>query len=188
VSPDALADFDHVLRVCDRLHDESAGSFTIHSPITGGVDTAGYVKGFAMRRAVRSLRQHGVANFVMCVGGDTYCGGQPDALRPWRIAIADPFRDRSVAAVVEASNLAVATSGTAERGEHIWNGSGPARPGFVSFTVLGPDIAEADAYATIGFAMGEAGVAWVASQRGYRSLAIRSDGSTAGDAALVSAA
>ena len=188
VSPDAVADFNHVLRACDRLNEESAGVFSMKNPITGRVDTAGYVKGFAMRRAVQTLRQFDVTNFVIGVGGDTYCSGRPDASRPWRIAIADPQRSHGVVALVAASDLAVATSGTAERGDHIWNGRGPARTGLLSFTVIGPDVAEADAYATIGFAMGEAGVAWVAKHAGYRSLAIRSDGSRIADAALVSAA
>ena len=188
VSPDALADFDHVLRACGRLNDESEGAFTIKNPTTGRVDTAGYVKGFAMRRAAQSLIRADVANFMICVGGDTYCAGRPERARPWRVAVADPLRGHGVAALVEASDLAVATSGTAERGDHIWNGRGPARSGLLSFTVVGPDIAEADAYATIGFAMGEAGVAWVAAHDGYRSIAIRSDGSRLADAALVSAA
>ena len=54
--------------------------------------------------------------------------------------------------------------------------------------MTGPDIAEADAYATIGFAMGEDGIAWVARHDGYRSLAVRADGSVLSDAALVSVA
>ena len=188
VSPDALADFDYVLRACGRLNDESKGVFTIKNASTGRVDTAGYVKGFAMRRAAQTLIRAGVDNFLMCVGGDTYCAGRADEARPWRIAVADPLRGRAVAALVSASDVAVATSGTAERGDHIWNRRGTARSGLLSFTVVGPDIAEADAYATIGFAMGQPGIAWVAEHAGYRSIAIRSDGSCISDAALVSAA
>jgi thiamine biosynthesis lipoprotein len=188
VSPDALADFNRVLRACGRLNVESDSVFTIKDPASGRVDTAGYVKGFAMRRAAQTLRGFDVRNFVIGVGGDTFCSGRPGAGRPWRIAVADPLRSRGVAALVDASDLAVATSGTAERGKHIWSGRGPAPTGLSSFTVMGPDIAEADAYATIGFAMGEAGISWVAQRPGYRSLAITSDGALLGDAALVSAA
>lgn len=188
VSPDAIADFDHVLRACGRLRDDSRGVFTITNPLTGSVDTAGYVKGFGLRRAAGTLQQHGVEGFVIGVGGDTYCSGRADAGRPWRVAVSDPTRRRSVAAVVEATDLAVATSGTSERGDHIWSGRGAATAGLASFTVIGPDIAEADAYATIGFAMGEAGIPWVAAHAGYRSVAIRTDGRILSDAALVSAA
>jgi FAD:protein FMN transferase len=188
ISPDAVADFDYVLRQCGRLSDESNGVFTLRNPRTGGVDTAGYVKGYAIRRAAEVLRQRGVRNFLLCVGGDNFCSGQPDDARPWRVAVADPQRRRAVAALVEVSDLAVATSGSSERGDHIWNPAGPERRELLSFTVVGPDIAEADAYATIGYAMGVSGIAWVAQHAGYRSLAIRTDGTLVGDAALVSAA
>ena len=187
-SPEAVADFAYVLRQCTRLKQASGGVFTVKNPATGTVDTAGYVKGYAIRCAAERLRGVGLHNFLLTVGGDTYGSGQPVAGRPWHVAVADPMRSRGVAALVEVTDLAVATSGTAERGEHIWNGAGAPRAGLLSFTVIGPDIAEADAYATIGFAMGEAGMAWVARHNAYRSLAIRTDGSLVGDAALVSAA
>jgi thiamine biosynthesis lipoprotein len=129
-----------------------------------------------------------VHDFLLCVGGDTLAAGRPATGRAWRVAVADPTHQRAVAAVVDLEDLAVATSGTSERGDHVWNGRRPAPGELLSFTVIGPDIAEADAYATIGFAMGEAGIAWVAQRNGYRSLAIRTDGTLVGDAALVSAA
>lgn len=188
VSPDALADFDFVIRQCRRLRDASDGVFSMRNPRTGGVDTAGYVKGYAIRRAAEALRGRQVADFLLCVGGDTYCSGRPDRSRPWSVAVADPFRRNGVAAIVELTDAAIATSGTAERGEHIWSGRGARAGELASFTVVGPDIAEADAFATIGFAMGESGVAWVSRHDGYRSLAIRTDGTAFGDAALVSAA
>jgi len=187
-SPDAVADFEYVLRQCSRLKLASDGVFTVKNPATGTVDTAGYVKGYAIKRAAEVLSDHGLRNFLLCVGGDTFCSGHPAAERPWRLAVADPQRAKGVAALVEVTDLAVATSGRAERGDHIWNGTGIAENSLLSFTVIGPDVAEADAYATIGFALGEAGVAWVAGHNGYRSLAIRTDGSLVGDAALVSVA
>lgn len=188
VSPDAIADIDHVLRQCLRLREESDGVFSINNPISGAVDTAGYVKGYAIGRAAQRLRDAGLRNFIVGVGGDTFCSGRAAAERPWRLAVADPRRSHGVLALIESTDLAVATSGRSERGDHIWNGDRRATTHLMSFTVTGPDIAEADAYATIGFAMGEAGIAWVASRDGYRSLAVRPDGSVVGDAALVSAA
>jgi len=188
ISPDAVAEFDYVLRQCGRLRQDSRGVFTVKNPMTGTVDTAGYVKGYGIRRAAEVMRSLGLRNFLLTVGGDTYCAGRPSADRPWRVAVADPRNPRAIAALVEVSDAAVATSGTSERGDHIWTAVGPAPRHLLSFTVIGPDIAEADAFATIGFAMGEAGVAWVAGHEGYRSMAIRPDGSIIGDAALVSAA
>jgi thiamine biosynthesis lipoprotein len=102
------------------------------------------------------------------------------------VAVQDPRRSHAVLALVDATDLAVATSGTAERGDHIWR-LDAVSTGILSFTVVGPDIAEADAFATVGFAMGESGMAWVRRHEGYRSLVVRPDGSCVSDAALVSA-
>lgn len=188
-SPEAVADFSYVLRQCGRLREESDGVFTVRNPRTGTVDTAGYVKGFAIRRAAEGLSRDGIAHAMVGVGGDTFCLGRAALDRPWRVAIADPTRPRAVAAIVEANDLAVATSGSVERGAHIWRGTAEEAPAhWRSFSVVGPDIAEADAYATIGYAMGEAGMAWVAARPGYRSVGVRPDGSVLADAALVSAA
>jgi FAD:protein FMN transferase len=185
----AAADIQHVLRECGRLHRESNGVFRALNPRTNALDTAGYVKGYAIRRAADELHRHGLASFAVGVGGDATFAGTPDEGRPWQVAVQDPARRFAVVAVIPVVDGAVATSGTAERGAHIWLGTGRDRDaGLQSFTVTGPDIAEADAYATVGFAMGEAGIEWVAGHPGYRSLIVRTDGTVRSDAALVSAA
>ncbi|MCX6432734.1 MAG: FAD:protein FMN transferase [Actinobacteria bacterium] len=192
VDAKAVAEIEHVLRECGRLHADSDGVFRARNPRTHALDTAGYVKGYAIGRAVEELRTQGLCNFVVGVGGDAFAAGVASDDRPWRIAVQDPRRSHGVLAMVEATDFAVATSGSAERGDHIWIGDDPvvtaANMGILSFTVIGPDIAEADAYATVGFAMGEAGMAWVRGHEGYRSVVVRPDGSTVSDAALVSAA
>lgn len=182
----AVDDIEHVLRQCGRLHRESDGVFRARDPQTGRLDTAGYVKGYAIGRAADEMRRHGLTAFAVGVGGDAAFAGQPAEGRPWQVAIQDPRQPYGVAAVVPVIDAAVATSGTAERGEHIWGRRAPSSA-IASFTVIGPDIAEADAFATIGFAMGEDGMAWVAGREGYRSVVVRSDGSVRSDAALVSA-
>ena len=190
ISADAVAEIEQVLRECGRLHADSDGVFRARNPHTGALDTAGYVKGYAIGQAAADLAAAGLRDYVVGVGGDVQCAGRPAADRPWRVAVQDPRRSHAVLALIDASDAAVATSGTAQRGHHIW---GPSRPAerapspLASFTVVGPDIAEADAFATIGFAMGDAGVAWVRAHEGYRSLAVRTDGSVVFDAALVSA-
>jgi thiamine biosynthesis lipoprotein len=67
----------------------------------------------------------------------------------------------------------VATSGAYERGRHIVDPHTGAPPaGVLSVTVIGPDLATADAYATAAFAMGEAGPAWTARLRGYDAMTV----------------
>ena len=53
----------------------------------------------------------------------------------------------------------------------------PAR-GLRSVTVTGPDLARADALATTGLAMGEAGIAWLAERtaEGYETAVVTDDG------------
>jgi thiamine biosynthesis lipoprotein len=93
-----------------------------------------------------------------------------------------------VAAVLQTRSLAVATSGAYERGAHIVDPrTGRAPEGVASVTVLGPDLATADAYATAAFAMGVEGPAWTAKLDGYDALTILADGrmlTTPGVAAL----
>lgn len=181
IGDDALRDIRCVMDECLLLQIASNGVFTPFDPSTGRLDTAGYAKGHAIAKAVRAVRSVGVHDFSLNVGGDTYCSGQPASNRPWRMGVADPARRRGVAAVIEIENGAVATSGTYERGEHIWHRRPSAK--VLSFTVTGPKIATADAYATIGFAMGEEGIDWVSAHEGYSSFVIRADGRIIGDAA-----
>ena len=176
----ARRDIQVVMDQCLLLQIASDGVFSAFDPVTGRLDTAGYAKGHAIGKAVHAVRSMGVQDFSVNVGGDTFCSGRPDSKRAWRIGVADPSRKRRIASVLEVRDGAVATSGTAERGAHIWHRRPSAN--LLSFTVTGPDIATADAYATIGFAMGESGIEWVGQHEGYSSLAIRVDGVIIGDA------
>ena len=71
--------------------------------------------------------------------------------------------------------MAVATSGTYERGAHIVDpATGLPAAGLLSVTVAAPSLARADALATAVFAMGMAGPRWFAG-RGGALLAITTD-------------
>ena len=94
------------------------------------------------------------------------------------MGIADPLRPGRLALVVGASDCAVATSGTAERGPHILDPhTGQPASGLASLTIVGPSLALADAYATAAFAMGPARARdWTASLEGYAAFAITDNG------------
>ena len=177
-----------VFAACASVRDVSGGYFTA---LPGGrLDPSGYVKGWAVERAASMLSRAGSANHLVNGGGDVQCaGGRGPGSReqssdggrePWRIGIADPLRPGRLALVVGASDCAVATSGTAERGPHIidpFTGRPPS--GLASLTVIGPGLALADAYATAAFAMGPARARdWTASLEGYAAFAITSTGAT----------
>src|SRR5581483_8154081 len=92
--------------------------------------------------------------------------------------IEHPLERHQVAKVIEATDLAVATSADYARGEHVVDPhTGRPPSGVLSVTITGPELANADAYATAAFAMGPRAADWTARlpQRGYEALTILAD-------------
>ena len=175
---DASTDVRAMFTLADQLRDRTGGFFDPRAARDDGrPDPTGVVKGWAVDEALAILRLGGACNVQVTVGGDLVAAGEPEAGRPWRIGIRHPGEAQRVAAVVGVRDLAVATSGLYERGDHIVDPHTGAAPSTLrSMTVIGPGLALTDAYATAAFAMGAAGIDWVAHQDGYGGLAI-----TAGD-------
>lgn len=177
--PDLSPDVRWVLAACDDLARTSAGAFDArrHRP-DGVVDPSALVKGWAVESAAQLLVERGARNLFMAAGGDLVTRGQPAPGQGWRIGIQHPTVKGSVAAVLAMGDGAVATSGLYERGEHIVDPrTGAAPSGLLSMTVIGPDLAWADAYATAAFVMGLDGLAWVHAHPGYGALAITASSS-----------
>ncbi len=72
--------------------------------------------------------------------------------------------------------MGVATSGTYIRGKHIYNPFEEKRNNIVSFTVIGPDIYEADRFATAAFAMGEKGIKFIDQKKSLEGYMINERG------------
>ncbi|MGW5232972.1 FAD:protein FMN transferase [Streptomyces nodosus] len=148
----------------------------------GRLDPTGIVKGWAVERAARRLAASGAGGVSVNGGGDVQMYGAPGPHRPWRVGVADPLRPGGLAAVVTAAGaaeLAVATSGTAERGAHIVDPrtGRSAVTDLVAVTVVAPRLTWADCWATAAFAMGSReGLAWLESLPDTEALLI-----TAGD-------
>jgi len=134
------------------------GAFTPNRP-DGAIDLDGIVKAAAMREAGEVLDDSGCGAWTLVVGGDiltsatTAAGGEP-------IGVVDPFdRDAlSCAITLAGSRRAVATSGSAERGDHIWLGGRIAPADFVQVTVVADEIVTADVLATALVAAGRDGL------------------------------
>lgn len=156
--------------------------------IGGRFDPSGLIKGWAIDRACSILDRHGLRDYFVDAGGDVQTRGRNPDRGPWRVGVRHPVERDKVARVILASGLAVATSGTYEKGEHILDPhSGRPASAWLSFTVVGPDILQADVYATACFAMGIAGLDFVARVARYEAYAIDPQlraSSTAGFAAL----
>ena len=171
---DLSDDVRWVLAACDELARTSAGAFDArrHRP-DGVVDPSGFVKGWAVEEAVRHLEAAGAINYIVTAGGDILTRGQAAVGESWRVGIRHPEIVDRLAAVLAMGRGAVATSGLYERGEHVHDPRTGAAPGsLLSFTVVGPDLAWADAYATAGLVMGLDGLGWVEDHPGYGAMAI----------------
>ena len=174
---DASRDLADVLGLCEGLRPLPGGYFDIrrHRP-DGRPDPTGLVKGWSVERAAAMLDLAGAQDFTINAGGDVVARGGAEPGKPWRVGIRHPREADKVAAVLEVRDLAVATSGSYERGEHIVDPhTGAAPDGLLSITVVGPSLTYADAFATAAFAMGRDGIAWVVSQSGYGAYAITAD-------------
>jgi thiamine biosynthesis lipoprotein len=166
-----------VLERCERLRLETRGFFDIrgHRP-DGRLDPSGFVKGWAAESAAGILDAAGARNFCLNAGGDVIARGESEPGRPWRIGVRHPELPDRLATVIEARDMAVATSGGYERGDHIIDPhTGRPPSGLLSVTVVGPDLSEADAYATAAFAMGPEGLTWIDSLVGYAGCMITAE-------------
>jgi thiamine biosynthesis lipoprotein len=180
---DCSSEVVDVLDACTWLEHASGGAFTAHRPDrAGAIDPAGFVKGWATERASRLLGDAGLVDWYLSVGGDLQAHGRPAGAERWVFGVADPLHPGEVVATLAVEDGAVATSGTAARGHHLWDGrTGAPATGLASLTVTGPHLAWADALATTGFAMGTDGVAWVARFDGYHAVAVDLDGRLVAD-------
>ncbi|MFH8240308.1 FAD:protein FMN transferase [Streptomyces sp. G6] len=148
----------------------------------GWLDPTGIVKGWAVECAARRVAAAGASGVSVNGGGDVQLLGTPGAGRPWRVGVSDPLRPGGLAAVVSAAGadeLAVATSGTAERGAHIVDPrtGRPAVTDLVSVTVVAARLTWADCWATAAFAMGtREGLRWLESLDGVEGLLVTAGG------------
>ena len=168
-----------MLTRCESLRLRTHGYFDVSAPMAGsdGLDPSGFVKGYAVEGAGRLLSRAGVKSWCVNAGGDIRLNGAPDGCDCWRVGIQHPVERLAVAAVLGLRAGAVATSGMYERGAHIVDPhTGLSPEGVSSVTVVGPDLAVADAYATAAFAMGRRGAEWAARLPDHGAIVIFDDG------------
>ena len=138
----------------------------------------GLVQGWAIQNAAEMLLERGQQNFFIDAGGDIAAYGQGPHAKPWRIGIRSPFNRAEIIKTLAISNRGVATSGTAIRGQHIYNPLTPAAPPDTvkSITVIGPNVYEADRFATAAFAMGRSGVGFIEQLADFEAYLVDIDG------------
>lgn len=155
-----------VLVACEELVLDTDGAFdvlAVRAPNGSRLDPSGYVKGWSLQRAAQILVDHGADHFCINGGGDVVAHGEPEPGSVWRIGVRHPDEPFATAAVVEARGpVAVATSGSYERGGHIVDPrTGEPVTELASATVVGTDLTVVDACATTVYVMGVEGLIWL---------------------------
>jgi FAD:protein FMN transferase len=79
------------------------------------LDLGGIAKGYAVDRAVETLRAWGVTDALVNAGGDLYAVGSNAEGDPWRVGIRSPSDPSTIARTLTLSDRAVATSGDYEQ-------------------------------------------------------------------------
>lgn len=162
---DCPAEVHEVLALGEQARLESAGAFDVRRPAAGGgveLDPSGVVKGWAITRAATILDDLPETDSCLSGGGDMVCRVRTSGSPGWRVGVEDPFDPTRILAVLPVQDGAVATSGLAQRADHITDprtGEVPAT--LASVTVVADDLIWADIDATAAFVMGRDAVAWL---------------------------
>lgn len=167
-----ITTFSDDMELIFQLSEETRNLSHVYFDINNGkyLDPSGLVKGWAIKNAARIISSAGYSDYYIEAGGDIQVGGT------WKIGIRDPFNFMIIIKVITVTNLGVATSGTYERGNHIYNPHGKLDTDIVSLTVIGPDIYEADRFATAAYAMGKTGITFISSLPGFSAYQIDKTG------------
>jgi thiamine biosynthesis lipoprotein len=179
---DAPPELLEVLQACEWYRGATGGAFDARGP--DGLDPTGLVKGWAVVRAAQALEGAGNAWMIDAAGDVLVSDGSEVA---WRIGIADPkvHGDPDGTDVLDVVQLggefrALATSGVAQRGAHIWDpATGAAAAHVLQASVVGDSLVDADVWATAIVACG-LDVLTLAAQAGLEALVVvaeRPDGS-----------
>ena len=161
---------------------DSGGAFSVWRAGPDGttvLDPNGVVKGWAAERAAAALRALDETDFCLSAGGDLVCRTLDPEAPPWRIGIEHPHDPSRLIAIVPVATGAVATSGTAHRGQHLVDArSGRPPSGVASVTVVATSLTSADIDATAAYARGEDAARWLGTRPGRTGLVIWADGSS----------
>jgi len=148
---------------CEKWEQTTDGWFSAFTP-EHTFDPSGIVKTWAAQAAANYLVGNGLSDITVNAGGDIWISDDASGEADWRVGLHKPVSIASTEAgtltVVDLRGTpfrAVATSGSAERGLHIWNPKAPDRAAaneLVQVSVVARDLVTADVWATAAFAMG----------------------------------
>lgn len=174
-----------------RWRRRTDGAFTPERP-DGALDLSGLVKGYAIAEAGQSLAALGLRDWCLNAGGDVLVAGSPAGGPAWLAGIVDPADRCTLLGAYPLGGAqswrprrALATSGSAERGDHIWTVGlrgasaglgGAGRPEFAQVSVAAQDIVTADVLATAIVAGGRPALDTLSSRWDVDILSVTHDG------------
>lgn len=177
-------DMKAVFLLSEKTKKETNGYFDIAGN-NGKYNPSGLVKGWAIYNAAKLLKKLGFENFYVEAGGDIQVFGKNAENKFWKVGIENPFgkpasargfgEAREIIKIVYLkNNEGIATSGTYIRGNHIYNpkNRNEKLDEIVSISVIGPNVYEADRFATAVFAMQKNGINFIENLRGFEAYAI----------------
>ncbi len=192
----ASRDMKLILKLAEETRKETGGYFDVYH--NNYLDPSGIVKGWAIYEASKILDKKGTKKYYINAGGDIQTKGGP-----WTVGIRNPFKTNENVKIVYLNGEGIATSGTYEKGNHIYDphsmnsnfensflrsrqtswpvtsfsGNSHKDVGsIVSITVIGKNVYEADRFATAAFAMGKNGINFIEKQDGLEGYMIDVDG------------
>lgn len=172
---DLSTEIKEVLELSEKTKNDTDGFFDI--TYNGKINPSGLVKGWAIYNASLILRKNGFKNFYVEIAGDIEIAGLNSENKKWSIGIRNPFKKEENIKILYLSNVGIATSGNYERGKHIYNPIKKMEADEIaSLTVIGPNIYEADRFATACFAMGKKGIYFIENLSGFEGYMINNNG------------
>lgn len=179
-SPEEL----HTARMASQWKDIRIEGSTVRKTIDSAeVDLGGIAKGVAIDRACDSMIDAGAVGGIVNIGGDVRCFGHRPNHKPWRVGVRNPFRNdpQHFLAILAIESGAVCTSGNYERFETIGGevyshikDPRTLQPAdlYPSVTVVAPQAAIADAWATALSVLGPAGFHLLPEGAGIEAMII----------------
>ncbi len=138
------------------------------------VDLGGIAKGWIADRLTEVIDEHGIASFVVNLGGNVVAHGEKPNGAPWRIGLQDPRKKNGIVGAVSLRDASAVTSGVYERCferdgkryHHILDPATgyPVETDAAGVTVLAKRSIDAEGYSTTLLALGiERGIAFAHS-------------------------
>jgi thiamine biosynthesis lipoprotein ApbE len=164
---------------------------TLTLPAEGmAFDLGGIAKGWAIDRAVETLRARGVTRALVNFGGQVYALGAPVGADAWTVEIASPLERGKGVVTLQLKDRSLSTSAASERSvtvggttiNHILDArTGRPAPAWGSASVIAASATDADCASTALYVLGaDAGLAWAKDQPDLEAVMLTPDAAAPG--------